>query len=74
MLTSDVYGVLQTETLKHRALNWAVRRSHIIGCGKWGHNHGRALRGVCDRLITILMAILQRGKPYNPDFRVILLA
>jgi hypothetical protein len=34
-----------------------------------GHNHGRALRGVCDRLVTILMAILQSGKPYNPGIR-----
>lgn len=44
-------------------------RSHYHRLRQKGHNHGRALRGVCDRLITILMAILRSGKPYNPDIR-----
>ena len=31
-----------------------------------GHSHGRALRGVADRLLTVLMAMLKTGQPYDP--------
>ncbi|HSU32763.1 MAG TPA: IS110 family transposase [Bryobacteraceae bacterium] len=47
----------------------ANSRSHYDRLRQAGHNHGRALRGVCDRLITILMAVLRTGKPYNPEIR-----
>jgi hypothetical protein len=31
-----------------------------------GHSHGRALRGVADRLLTVLIAMLKTGQPYDP--------
>ena len=34
-----------------------------------GHSHGRALRGVADRLLTVLMAMLKTGQPYDPTRR-----
>ena len=32
-----------------------------------GHGHGRALRGVCDRLLSVLIGILRSGLPYDPN-------
>ena len=34
-----------------------------------GHSHGRALRGVADRLLTVLIAMLKTGQPYDPKRR-----
>lgn len=34
-----------------------------------GKSHGRALRGVADRLLTVLMAMLKAGEPYDPKRR-----
>lgn len=34
-----------------------------------GHSHGRALRGVTDRLLTVLMAMLKSGQAYDPTRR-----
>ena len=34
-----------------------------------GHKHGRALRGVADRLLTMLIAMLKTGKPYDATRR-----
>lgn len=34
-----------------------------------GHTHGRALRGVTDRLLGVLVAILKTGLPYDPALR-----
>jgi hypothetical protein len=34
-----------------------------------GHSHGRALRGVVDRLLTVLMAMLAAQTPYDPARR-----
>src|SRR5262249_16240329 len=34
-----------------------------------GHQHGRALRGVADRLLAILIAMLKRGKLYEANRR-----
>lgn len=36
---------------------------------KAGHNHGRALRGVADRHLAVLVAILNHGSPYDPAVR-----
>lgn len=36
-----------------------------------GHSHGRALRGVADRLLAVLVAILNTGVPYNAELRAI---
>ena len=34
-----------------------------------GHTHGRALRGVADRLLAVLVAILKTGLPYDSALR-----
>jgi len=34
-----------------------------------GHSHGRALRGVADRLLAVLIAMLKSGKCYDPGRR-----
>ena len=34
-----------------------------------GHSHGRALRGVTDRLLTVLIAMLKSGQSYDPTRR-----
>jgi transposase len=33
-----------------------------------GHSHGRALRGVADRLLAVLCALLTRQTPFDPDY------
>lgn len=40
------------------------RRLHSVG-----HTHGRALRGVTDRLLAVLIAMLKSGQPYDPGRR-----
>lgn len=34
-----------------------------------GHSHGRALRGLADRLAARLFVMIERGTPYDPDHR-----
>jgi len=34
-----------------------------------GHGHSRALRGIGDRLLRVLVAMLKAGTPYDPDRR-----
>lgn len=34
-----------------------------------GHRHGRALRSVADRLLNMLMAMLESGTWYNPELQ-----
>ena len=34
-----------------------------------GKTHGRALRGVADRLLAVLVAMLKSGKEYDPALR-----
>lgn len=34
-----------------------------------GHSHGRAVRGVVDRLLKVLIAVLRSSQPYNPEKR-----
>ena len=46
-----------------------VRRSHYARLREAGHSQGRALRGVGDRLIHILMAALRTGIPYSAEIR-----
>jgi hypothetical protein len=36
-----------------------------------GKSHGRALRGIADRLLKMLLAILASGVPYDPARRLI---
>jgi transposase len=35
-----------------------------------GHSHGRALRGVADRLLAVLIAMLKSGQMYDPERRL----
>jgi hypothetical protein len=44
-------------------------RHHYAELRRKGHSHGRALRGVADRLMAVLIAMLKTGTEYNPQFR-----
>ncbi len=44
-------------------------RQHYRRLRDGGHGHGRALRGVCDRLLSVLMAMLRSGLLYDPNHR-----
>ena len=44
-------------------------REHYAELRRKGHSHGRALRGVADRLLAVLVAMLKSGTMYDPDFR-----
>jgi len=46
----------------------ATRRHYDALRGK-GHSHGRALRGVADRLLALLVAMLKAGATYQPERR-----
>lgn len=44
-------------------------KEHYRALRARGHSHGRAIRGVVDRLLTVLLAVLKTGVPYDPDIR-----
>ena len=44
-------------------------RRHYDALRRKGHGHGRALRGVADRLLAILVAMLRAGTTYQPERR-----
>jgi transposase len=44
-------------------------KQHYVAMRARGHSHGRAIRGVVDRLLKVLMAVLQSGLPYDPERR-----
>jgi transposase len=44
-------------------------REHYAQLRKVGHKHGRALRGVADRLLPVLIAMLKGGTLYDPQRR-----
>jgi len=44
-------------------------RQHYAELRARGHSHGRAIRGVVDRLLRVLCAVLESGSPYNPELR-----
>jgi transposase len=46
-----------------------LSKAHYARLRQDGHNHGRALRGVADRLLSILIAMLKSGKAYDPKRR-----
>jgi transposase len=46
-------------------------RRHYQQLREGGHGHGRALRGVCDRLLSILIAISRSGLLYDPNRRLL---
>lgn len=41
-------------------------RELYAGLRKRGHGHGRALRGVADRMLVVLVAMLEAGTTYDP--------
>ena len=42
-------------------------REHYAALRKKGHSHPRALRGVADRLLAVLTAMLKTGSRYDPS-------
>jgi transposase len=66
-----------SERLRNAMYHWArcsvqhdpLSRCHYARLRAAGHKHGRALRGVADRLLTILIAMLKSGQPYDPKRR-----
>jgi len=47
----------------------AVSRAHYKRLREVGHDHGRALRSVADRLLAMLVAMLKSGSLYDPSKR-----
>ncbi len=60
--------------LRHALYHWArvsvqhepCSRARYAAFRARGHSHGRALRGVADRLLRVLVAALRDGRPYDP--------
>lgn len=50
--------------------NDARSKQHYANLRARGHSHGRALRGVADRLLAVLFAMLRAGTVYDPALRV----
>lgn len=44
-------------------------RQHYGDLRSRGHSHGRAIRGVADRLLKVLCAVLKSGGKYDPERR-----
>lgn len=44
-------------------------RQHYTVLRARGHSHGRAVRGVVDRLLKVLCAVLESGSQYDPERR-----
>jgi transposase len=65
------------ERLRKALYHWArcsvqhdpVSKVHYARLRQAGHKHGRALRGVADRLLAILIAMLKSGQPYEANRR-----
>jgi len=47
----------------------AKARAHYARLRARGHSHGRALRGLADRLLAMLVAMLRQGELYDPSRR-----
>jgi transposase len=69
------YGCSQR--LRNAFYHWArvsvqndpCSKQHYARLRRAGHSHGRALRGVADRLLAVLMAMLKTGQPYDATRR-----
>jgi transposase len=63
--------------LRDAAYHWArtgaqcdlASRAYYARLRGRGHSHGRALRSVADRLLRILMRLLERGEIFDPTYR-----
>ena len=42
--------------------------SRYVALRQRGHSHGRAIRGVADRLLALACTLLQRQTVFDPDF------
>ena len=66
-----------SERLRNAMYHWArcsvqhdpLSKAHYARLRQAGHNHARALRGVADRLLSILMGMLKNGQPYDEKRR-----
>jgi len=66
-----------SERLRNAMYHWArcsvqhdpLSKAHYARLRQAGHNHGRALRGVADRLLAILIAMLKSAQPYDANRR-----
>jgi len=66
-----------SERLRNAMYHWArcsvqhdpLSKLHYARLRQAGHNHGRALRGVADRLLAILIAMLKSGQAYDAKLR-----
>ena len=66
-----------SDRVRQAVFHWSGRsimidsrsRQHYDRLRAAGHGHARALRGVGDRLLAVLTAILQSGKPYDASLR-----
>lgn len=64
--------------LRHALYHWARvnaqldprSREQYQRLRQAGHSHGRALRGLADRLLAVLVAILNTGMPFDPQRRL----
>ena len=43
-------------------------RNHYAALRRRGKSHGRAFRGVADRLLGLACVLLERQTPFDPDF------
>jgi len=65
------------ERLRNALYHWArvstIRdphsRTHYAHLRAKGHSHGRALRGLADRWLRVLVAMLKTGTLYNPNLQ-----
>ncbi len=63
--------------LRHAVYHWGqsaarhdpISRAHYERLRARGHSHGRAVRGIVDRLLRVLMAMLVAGTLYDPTRR-----
>ena len=63
--------------LRNAAYHWArtgaqqdaASQAYYANLRARGHRHGRALRSVADRLLRILMTLLNRGQTFDPSHR-----
>ena len=47
----------------------AAAKKHYAALRQAGHSHGRATRGVMDRWLAVLIAMLKTGTLYEPERR-----
>jgi transposase len=62
--------------LQNAVYHWArvatqhdpISRSRYAALRSRGHSHGRALRGVADRLLSVMCTLLRRQTPFDPNY------